>query len=127
MTALHTTIIRIVKKIETTFFLLSFKRTDILSSTSSSKSFLEQLSSEGLDEDLGSVIASSYHRFPCLVLRDKTTLENIRCCCLYVLLGNHIINISFKILFCILYINFIPSLSYTSKKDSLKFFGFTFS
>ena len=67
------------------------------------------------------------HCFPCLVLRDKTASENIRCCCLYILFSNHMTNISFKILFCMLYINFIPSLSYTSKKDSLKFFGFTFS
>lgn len=62
MTALHTTIIRIVKKVETTFFFLSFKKTDILSSTGSFKSFLEQLASKGLDEVLGSVIAGSYQR-----------------------------------------------------------------
>lgn len=67
------------------------------------------------------------HCFPCLVLRDKTALENIRYCCLYVLLGNHMINISFKILIFIPYINFISSLSYTSKKDSLGSFGFAFN
>lgn len=124
MTALHTTI-KIVKEIKTTFFFLSFKRTDILSSTSSSKSFLEQLASKGLDEDLGSVIAGSYRYFPCLVLRDKTASENIRCCCLYILFSNHMPNISFRIPISIPYISFVSSLSYTSKKDLLESFGFT--
>lgn len=123
MTALHTTIIRIVKKkLKPLSFSCLSKKTDILSSTGSFKSFLEQFASKGLDEDLGSVIAGFYHCFPCLVLRDKTASENIRCCYLYILFSNHMISISFKILLCIVYIIFISSLSYTSKKDSLKSF-----
>lgn len=100
MTVSHAVIIWVIEKVKTIHFLLFFKRVDILSSTGSFKSFLEQLASKGLDEDLGSVIAGF-------------------CLCLHLvcLLSRHIQDI-----LCVLNLNHILSYYTYFKRSTINFF-----